>query len=450
MPKETCHKPIKAIKWAFFIALSTLFLPLLASASFWTDNFDSYIPGYQLNDYPNWSGNDNWLIADTGCFSGNCVIGLGSTTTDTYIVSPANATSGSFSIEVNFSSAYVPRHITLRTADTQYPIWFYFQSATTTGPANMNAPPNANVFTDLALNEWHKISVAWQCNGTSTFPKIRFQLEQGAWTAWLDASNSYYCGDSEPITYTEFDFPQDPAEGTFAFDEFNSFNICSTFVSESECTNFGCVWYFNEWLFANGFTPYAFCVEALSVQGECGSDWNTCQYCADQTTCEAEDFCYWFQNRCQYGSGACGEGLQTQLCTNQTDCENAGGYWYESFCWLSAKPSLFDFDDYYAEHGDYATPSAWIASVASNTTGFFEQVGGFLATFREDFNLKDAYEKGYLLGSAIPIARGYLGIIDSFTAGLPFGEFLVFVMFLTLAVGVFRIVRNLIQLLKFW
>jgi hypothetical protein len=112
--------------------------------------------------------------------------------------------------------------------------------------------------------------------------------------------------------------------------------------------------------------------------------------------------------------------------------------------------SLTNWDDYYAEYGDYATATAWITNVASTTSLFLGQMGGFLSVFENNFDLMEAFERGKNFGGAIPLARGYLTIFNDFLGGLPIGEFFIFLIIFMLAVGVFRIMRNLFQMIKFW
>jgi hypothetical protein len=225
---------------------------------------------------------------------------------------------------------------------------------------------------------------------------------------------------------------------------------CSDLIAEAECeANPNCEWYFSEWLFNSGLTPYEDCQTKESVASMCGDTWLTCNYCITETACEDQG-CYWNGSECYYGTGECGEGLELQFCDNEGDCETAGGYWYDDYCWLSAGTEVSSFDDYYAEYGDYATPTAWISDLADGTGGFFNSIGGFLSTFKAFFDLRKAIDYGKIFGGAIPTALSYLKIINDFCGGFPVASLFIFALGFMLAIGVFRIVRNLVQLVKFW
>lgn len=280
---------------------------------------------------------------------------------------------------------------------------------------------------EIPLLTWTYWEIQWE-NGN-----IKYTFDGGL--NWIETY------DSDVVAGVNGYFSFGNAARNVYFDDFGGSN-CQFNQTYLTCENAGCCWYYSYLLWEY------FCVECPT--GECSSGIYDCQNCLTEETCEAEEFCYWFEGFCRYGTGECGEGLELQFCENQADCENAGGYWYGDYCWLEAKPSLLDFGDYYDEHGDYATPSAWIVSVASSTTGFFESIGGFLTTFEKFFDLKEAHQRGIDFGSAIPTARGFLTIFDDFLGNLPISGFFIFILGFMLAVGVFRIVRNLVQLLKFW
>jgi hypothetical protein len=297
-----------------------------------------------------------------------------------------------------------------------------------------------NFCTSLSLDTWYNTQIQWKASDDT----INYYCgKTDVWTGWVDNSQH----DFDTLGVITFRSP-DLQTGLVKIyiDWFYETPLaCSNFTNSYDCQTAGCSWHYGNPL----LTPdLSFCGDLPT--GNCGSGLWDCPNCLTQATCEAQT-CYWYQNLCTYTGAICGEGLLTQFCENEADCTTAGGFWYTDFCWLSAKPSnLLDWASYYDENGDYATPTAWITGVASSTTEFFESIGGFLTTFSDNFNLTDAYEKGGTFGNAIPLARSYLTILDQFTGTLPFGDFFIFLLIFTLAVGVFRIVRNLFQLLKFW
>lgn len=144
---------------------------------------------------------------------------------------------------------------------------------------------------------------------------------------------------------------------------------------------------------------------------------------------------------------SCGGGLYLQFCYNAEDCAVAGGYWRNNFCYEESE-NVSDFESYYAEHSNFDTPTIFLSSLVSVSTPVIDTIGNFLTTFEKNFVIASATEKGYLFGSAIPQARGYLDIINDFFGGLPIGELLMFFIVVILLVAVVRLVSKLINIIK--
>jgi hypothetical protein len=265
-------------------------------------------------------------------------------------------------------------------------------------------------------------------------------LSTTTYSTWTTVSNIEFMG------YYGVDVPWE-----FWVDDIEGFNDCAIYSNYYNCEEAGCCWAYAS-QYWQAFPEYSeYC--APCPTGECGESLYDCPNCLTQETCEEWNFCYWYQpdEICKFGTGVCGEGINLQFCDTGEDCEGAGGYWYDDYCWLSAPPEIFtDWDTYYDLYGDYATASEWITGVASTSFGFFQNIGGFLTTFGDRFDLQEAYQKGKNFGKAIPLARGYLGLLNDFAGDLPIGEFFIFILVFMLAVGVYRLVRSLIQLVKFW
>lgn len=227
----------------------------------------------------------------------------------------------------------------------------------------------------------------------------------------------------------------------FPFDLCRS-NNCGECVSWYPCQNVGCCWYYSVWLREN------FCVSCPT--GECASSFYECQNCLTQGTCEAEENCYWFNGLCKFGLGECGEGFDCQFCNTSSTCATANCYWFDNFCWLGEPPEVTSWFDYYSEYGDYPTSSAFVNQMASTTAIVFGSIGSFLAGFVEAFDTSEALAQGSNFGSAIPKMRGYLAIFNNFFGELPVAQAFLFLISFLLAVGLFRLIRNLITLFKFW
>ena len=292
------------------------------------------------------------------------------------------------------------------------------------------------IFYNVEKDVWHYFIFEWKNTN-----QVRFNLD-GSWTDWKTPAYSR-------ATISRFESLVQTGVGAYVvLDHFTddpvlacSLEYCELCTTYYNCASAGCSWYYHP-LYGN------YCSEMPG--GECYSGIYGCENCATIENCEAEQYCYWFEGNCRFGTGVCGPGVKLQFCETQETCEAQSGYWYGGFCWSDEAPEIIDWETYYGEYGDYATASDWIISIASSSTGFFENVGGFLTTFKNFFDLQSAYQKGLEFGSAIPSARGYLAIFDDFLGVLPVSGLFLFILGFMLAVGVFRVVRNLIQLIKFW
>jgi len=211
----------------------------------------------------------------------------------------------------------------------------------------------------------------------------------------------------------------------------------------SGCQMVGGWWHYN-------YNTHEYECAAFPEYGVCGEGIFSCQYC-DYSECAALSGCYWTNNICGWGSGICGPDYEVLFCENEEDCVSNGGYWYNEECNFEAPATITSWEDYYDQYGDSATPTEWVSNMASGIGPFFENLGGFAVGFQSFFDPADAYEKGATFGSAIPIARSYLAILnESIFAGYPIGEFFLFVVGFYVVIGIFRMTRNLFQLIKFW
>ena len=143
----------------------------------------------------------------------------------------------------------------------------------------------------------------------------------------------------------------------------------------------------------------------------------------------------------------CGLGNNLQYCDNETACLDYGGYWYNDFCY-EAQLDILDFNTYYQEHSDFDTPTSFVVSLAGFVAPFLQTAGNFLETFKNNFVITQATEKGYLLGSAISQARGYLDIINDFFGGLPVADMLLLFIIVIVLISVSRLVIKLIHIVK--
>ena len=125
-----------------------------------------------------------------------------------------------------------------------------------------------------------------------------------------------------------------------------------------------------------------------------------------------------------------------------------GGFWKADFCWEIEPPEIIDWENYYLEHSDFETPTSLVSSLVELIKQPLETAGGWLVSLENIFDTAQATQKGEQFGEAIPIARSYLMTINDFFNGFPVSEIFIFFLTITLAVGVFRIIRNIIALIK--
>lgn len=181
---------------------------------------------------------------------------------------------------------------------------------------------------------------------------------------------------------------------------------------------------------------------------ECSSE--NCDLCYTETECFLAD-CHWndLTEICEQPPfGVCGSGNYLRFCETQSECEALGGYWRADFCWKEAPPTIPDWENYYLLHSRFDTPTSLITNMVGFTEPIMERAGGWLVSLEGIFDTGEALARGEQFGEAIPTARGYLAIINNFFGGFPISEAFMFFLVITLAIGVFRIIRNIISLIK--
>lgn len=446
-PNRAKKAPLKLVIEGFFVIFGLfLIIPHISASTIFNDSFEDCAIGI-LNGQCDWVGNSTTsaMATSTEFYEGSQSAYLDSSNV-------SNVGIYSYRVGTSMATGTISFWAKIKSVGGGESVWLEISETSTPNTPSILIRFTANAFQyysagagyvdfcgSLSLDTWYNVQVQWRASDD----QVNYYCENtDIWTGWINNAGHNF----DTLGVMTFRGP-DIQTGLFKLylDWFAETSIaCSNFTNSYDCGVAGCSWHYGNPLLVPNLN---FCSETPT--GDCGSGLWDCPNCLTQATCEAQD-CYWYQNLCSYTGVNCGEGLLTQFCDNEIDCLAVGGYWYSDFCWLSEKPTLLDWADYYDENGDYATPTAWITGVASSTTGFAESIGGFLITFGENFNLNDAYEKGNAFGNAIPLARSYLGILDEFAGNLPFGTFFLFILMFTLAIGVFRIVRNLAQLLKFW
>lgn len=169
-------------------------------------------------------------------------------------------------------------------------------------------------------------------------------------------------------------------------------------------------------------------------------------------TCIATEGCYFnfVANSCFPVNPVyeCGTGWFLGFCDTELACEDHGGYWYNNNCWETASATTTSFTGYYADHSDFATPTAFITFLSGFTSPFLENIENWLDSFFQFFDKSNAIFYGEKLGGAIPVARGYLGIFNSFFGDFPISEIFIFFIVALIIFVVYKQIRNLINLIK--
>ena len=146
--------------------------------------------------------------------------------------------------------------------------------------------------------------------------------------------------------------------------------------------------------------------------------------------------------------------------------DNVGTYFVESatvnFSILSAIPPEFpetgetppeffdpiDGDIYYLDFSSYDTPTALYSNLKNAIQPIFTIIGSNLTFFSSQFDQDTAKETGEKTGEGILIIRTYSSNLNTFFSDLPVSEFLLFYLLLLIVVIVFRIIKNLINVIK--
>lgn len=109
--------------------------------------------------------------------------------------------------------------------------------------------------------------------------------------------------------------------------------------------------------------------------------------------------------------------------------------------------TMSDWPTWYgANVSDYATPEPFASTLAGYLQPYFEKVGGFGAQASLYFNLDEAYDRGFGLGSIFPIMDGYIHKIDMFFGGFPLFTFFKYIIYTM--IGIF-VVRTILKFIPF-
>lgn len=387
--------------WVLLLVLGFLMISNNVFATIFTDDFETYTTGTDLGSQVNWDCNYSFDFQP--------------------IISENRAYSGIKSVENKYVNNQIPSFC-WRFGDITFTgnqqVWFYISSGII-GDIIFHQHPyiqlkfdnannlikyydeNLNWTTLTTFNEWNNwvvFSVEWRLVGE--FSEYRYSFNGGNFTEWQKPQELLNVNRSMVEWHTR------NQSGYFYFDTFEatpencSIQTCNFCYTEYSCFLSGC-------------------------------NWNS-----ETETCESKPY------------GTCGIENYLRFCDIQFECEALGGYWVADFCWEIEPPEITNWDIYYSEHSDFDTPTNLTTSLVNLTEPIMETAGGWLVSMESIFDTAEATQKGEQFGEAIPIARGYLATINEFFGGFPISEAFIFFLIITLAIGVFRIVRNIILLVK--
>ena len=103
---------------------------------------------------------------------------------------------------------------------------------------------------------------------------------------------------------------------------------------------------------------------------------------------------------------------------------------------------------YYDLHSNYSTSTALFNDLTASVGALLSKIGNSLSAFAGKFTLSDAQNTGTIFGNSILLLRSYADNLNSFFGNLPISQFLVFYLIIFVAVVIFRLIKNLINLIK--
>jgi len=105
-------------------------------------------------------------------------------------------------------------------------------------------------------------------------------------------------------------------------------------------------------------------------------------------------------------------------------------------------------DDYYLQHSNYSTSTGLFNNLTNSVGALIENVGNSLSAFAGKFSLSDAQQTATLVASSISTIRTYSNNLNSFFGSLPVSQILFLYLIIFVAVIVFRLIKNLVNLIK--
>lgn len=293
--KDFGRNDFKALRIGIFVVLIVGGLFLYTNWAFaespFIDNFDTY----EIGDL---AGQGNWATTTPPYF-------YAQTTTTDYQTSPISVfydtaelgevfktgsqiANGQWSFWVKINSDvgnhYDWSNLVLKQGAISTPTYLRFECWDTGEPSDCvdsgtifvkRPAPLRTTFCEMPIDEWVNFQVQW----TSTTDVVKWKCGNDDWIEDIRADFDY-------IDRFEIQTSEDTGLLQFYLDSITGID-CGTYQEYNACSNAGCSWYYSIYL------QQYYCVDYIEPDpNECGSFYS-CQYCPDQTTCEAELNCVW-------------------------------------------------------------------------------------------------------------------------------------------------------------
>jgi len=105
-------------------------------------------------------------------------------------------------------------------------------------------------------------------------------------------------------------------------------------------------------------------------------------------------------------------------------------------------------DNYYLQHSNYSTSTGLFNNLAGSVGALIQSVGNSLSAFAGKFSLSDAQQTATMVATSISTIRTYSNNLNSFFGSLPVSQILFLYLIIFVAVIVFRLIKNLVNLIK--
>ena len=308
----------------FFIGVLLVFPVFNASASVFSDNFDTYEADTTINGQGIWTDTSNsWYVRDNEFNS-----------------APNSLRSGSYSSDSILGQVSSPSYLSVQ-------LYFYINSGASSGALFGIKGTSQDyvgfikvVGTTAYILDWPSTFVSWKSDvPLDTWNFLHIELD-----AVFHTYSGSINGDGSPVKSAGpddpdgFYFTTDTTNTEFYIDDVSIDTDCDQFSYFQACQEAGCYWY---------FSPYdqTYSCES-SPQTECGEgDFPFyCQACDTQEACQAVSggamTCYWDSNynRCLIGTDTCGEGWNCGFCSTEETCEAENCFWdsENNYCYITS------------------------------------------------------------------------------------------------------------------